>query len=80
MLFTISLVELWQEKENINRLSQRNNSSIKEAMLSAMIFLKLVVITRIHWCVYDRIKDYLESLLLELNVDFLKTRELYITH
>ena len=80
MLFTISLVELWQEKENINRLSHRNNSSIKEAMLNAMIFLKLVVITRIYWCVYDRIKDYLESLLLELNVDFLKTRELYITH
>ena len=43
-----------------------------------MIFLKLVVITRI-WCVYDQIKDYLESLLLELDVDFLKTRELYIT-
>ena len=80
MLFTISLVELWQEKENINRLRHRNNSSIKEAMLSAMIFLKVVVITRICWCVYDRIEDYLESLLLELNVDFLKTRELYITH
>ena len=45
-----------------------------------MIFLKLVVITRIYWCVYDQIKDYLESLLLELNVDFLKTRELYITY
>ena len=80
MLLTISLVKLWQEKENIDRFSHRNNSNIKEAMLSGIMLLKLVVITRIYWCVYDQIKDYLESLLLELNVDFLKTRELYITY
>ena len=48
MLLTILLVELGQEKEKINRFSYRNNSNVKEAMLSATIFLKLVVITRIY--------------------------------
>ena len=63
-----------REKENINRQSHRNHSHIKGAMLSAIIFLKLVSTRRIHWCVYDLIKDYLESLISEFNVDFLKGR------
>ena len=78
MFFTITLVELWQEKENNNRLSHKNNSHIKEAMFSAIIFLKLVVTTIIYWCIYNQ--DYLESLLSERNVGFLKARDLYIAY
>ena len=47
MLFIILFIKLRREKDNINKNSNINNSHIKEPMLSATIFLKVVVSKRI---------------------------------